>query len=74
MTTGFVRYHTPPRRCWRGLDWGYEPPQAKWLRERSYARWAKSFPEDAARLAQIVMKGEIGCVESFRFIVSPEIK
>jgi len=68
---GFVRAHVLPRICKKPIElWGY---REVYLCINSYERYLKT--EDGIYLTSAVknMKPEIGSVDDFRFIESPEL-
>jgi len=74
MTAKWVRGHTPPRRYLRGGTFIKLTPRGQWMYDRSRERWEKNFPDDAAYWKARPIVAEIGSVEQFLFICSPEIK
>lgn len=72
---GWVRLHTPPRRAFRGASLKSLTPRGKWLYDRSLARYNAT--PDGIEMAKIgrtsILTGEIGTIESFRIIISPEL-
>jgi hypothetical protein len=71
----WVRLHTPPRRAFRGATLKSLTPRDKWLYDRSLARYNAT--ADGIEMAKIgrtsILTGEIGTIESFRFIISPDL-
>jgi hypothetical protein len=65
---GFYRIWRMPRRCWRGADLWHMTPRGQYLYDRSRKRFARR--PDAYLTSLEPLRGEIGTIESFRFISS----
>lgn len=68
---GWHRFHTPPRRAFRGATLTKLTPRGQWLYDRSLARY-NATPDgiEMARLGRTsIVTGEIGTIESLRFIM-----
>jgi hypothetical protein len=65
---GFKRLWRAPQRMWRGQDFGPLSARASYLRAQSQARFARR--PDAYLPSMEPLTGEIGRIESFRFITS----
>jgi hypothetical protein len=71
----WLRMHTTPRRAFRGATIQSLTPRGQYIYQRSLARYnASQAGIEMARLGRATMAaGEIGTIESFRFIVSEKL-
>jgi hypothetical protein len=68
---GFKRLWSTPRRCSRGGLLDYPTPQQRYLRMQSLVRYRRR--PDAYEPGKELLTGELGHIDSFRFITSPRL-